>query len=176
MAAEALPSPEVLRQLLRYEPETGKLFWLPRTADNCPSPSWFNAKYAGKEALTASHNAGYLHGKISGRACLAHCVIWTIVTGFPATDDIDHEDMDKRNNRWGNLRIATRSQNGHNRGAPKNNTSGFKGVCWHKVARKWMSQITINRKRTILGMFNCKTAAAVAYIKASRSILGDFGR
>jgi len=33
MAAKALPSPEVLRQLLRYEPDTGKLFWRERCED-----------------------------------------------------------------------------------------------------------------------------------------------
>jgi len=69
MANHQLPSPDILRQLLSYDPETGKLMWLKRPADMFPSgriaASW-NARLAGKEAFTAT-TGGYFVGGIFGK-------------------------------------------------------------------------------------------------------------
>lgn len=43
-----------------------------------------------------------------------------------------------------------------NKGAQKNNTSGFKGVYWHKGQGRWAAEIKAGGKRFRLGYFDDK--------------------
>jgi hypothetical protein len=88
----------------------------------------------------------------------------------------DHRDCDGLNNRRENLRPASRAQNGCNRRAQKNNTSGVKGVSLHKPTGLWRARIGVGGKGRTIGYFKCSTAAAIAYAKASAAIHGEFGR
>jgi len=89
---------------------------------------------------------------------------------------IDHIDGDGLNNRRLNLRKATAAQNQHNQGINIVNTSGFKGVGFHKESGKWSAKIKINRKRLHLGYFATPEAAHAAYAEASARLHGEFGR
>ncbi len=88
----------------------------------------------------------------------------------------DHKDGDIFNNRKCNLRKCTSSQNNCNRKIPKNNTSGLKGVSWHKNKKKWEADITINNKTIFLGLYKDKIEAALAYNKAAIKYHGEFAR
>lgn len=88
---------------------------------------------------------------------------------------IDHvHPEDTLDNRRSNLRYATASQNGANRGTPANNSSGFKGVCFSKQRQKWRAYITLNRKQINLGFFQDKNMAAKAYDVAALKAFGEF--
>ncbi len=76
---------------------------------------------------------------------------------------IDHKDGDGLNNVRSNLRVATHSQNLQNRGRPKGNTSGYKGVSWNKITESWEAYITVRRHRIRLGYYNVPEDAAHAY-------------
>jgi hypothetical protein len=181
---KATPTPEVLHQLLRYDPETGRLFWRAR------GPEWFsdghrtatgnaanwNSRFAEREAFTARHRCGYRMGTLGYRSFLAHRVIWAMQTGEWPVNCVDHVDCDASNNEWRNLRLATKAENSHNRGAQANNTSGMKGVSWSKRDSKWDARIMLNGKQRCLGLFTEKADAAVAYAKASAELHGEFGR
>lgn len=183
MAKRQLPSPEDVRQLLTYEPETGKLFWKPRGSE------WFegakmpaevlakrwNPRYAGKEALTASSH-GYMAGTVLGRCEFAHRVVWAIANGKWPDDQIDHVDGDRSNNRLCNLREATRSQNQMNRPTQSNNTSGVKGVSFHKPSNRWRAHVKVNGKQMCMGVFRDKESAKNAYIEGIKRLHGDFAR
>ena len=86
----------------------------------------------------------------------------------------DHINQDKLDNRRSNLRECTPAQNNMNRGVQKNNTSGFKGVSWHKTNKKWYARIRIDRRRKHLGCFVSKEAAAVTYNNAALIYHGEF--
>jgi hypothetical protein len=96
----------------------------------------------------------------------------------PAPDGmrIDHRDGNGLNNRRSNLRYATDSQNSSNRRFAQKSTSGVKGVTWHKASAAWQSQIKVRGKGIYLGLFRCRTAAHLAYAKASQALHGQFGR
>lgn len=68
---------------------------------------------------------------------------------------VDHRDNDTFNNRKSNLRISTDSDNSKNRKSKnKNNTSGYRNVSWSKSENKWLVQLQINKKNTVLGKFD----------------------
>jgi len=92
--------------------------------------------------------------------------------GLDLSNEIDHINGDKLDNRRENLRSATRSQNMMNSGKPKNNTSGHKGVSWHR--NKWEARIIINGKKKHLGCFEDKEEAAKAYKEAAEKYFGEF--
>jgi AP2 domain/HNH endonuclease len=77
--------------------------------------------------------------------------------------EIDHVNRDKCDSRRQNLREATASQNQRNKGLNTHNTSGLKGVSWHKRSKKWVSGIMVNGRHEYLGRFTCKFEAAKAY-------------
>lgn len=168
-------SPPQLRELLRYEPETGKLFWLPRTPESFGSPFYtarrcaaWNAIYAGEEALNRNHNQGYRAGAILNRTYLAHRVVWAFVHGQWPEDEIDHLDGCRSNNRIGNLRTVSRCDNMRNRQLSTKNTSGVMGVYWAPHAKKWRAEIKTDEARIHLGYFNDKALAVAARKAAER--------
>jgi hypothetical protein len=170
MAAKQLPSQEVLRQLLRYEPETGKLFWKERGPElfgetsgrsAAHSAKIWNMRFAGREAFTADCGGGYKGGRIFEAGYLAHRVIFKLMAGIDP-DDIDHNDGNRSNNRWANLSDVDRSKNQRNKAMSNRNTSGIVGVRWHKAYGKWVARIGCDVGREIhLGYFaNLSDAAA----------------
>jgi hypothetical protein len=93
--------------------------------------------------------------------------------------ETDHIDGDKLNNTPANLRICTPSQNSANRPAPRNNTSGYKGV-WYDASRpgvkKWRATIERDRRQYHLGLHATSEEAARAYDAAARELFGPFAR
>lgn len=86
------------------------------------------------------------------------------------TDHINHKGLD---NRISNLRICTRSENQHNR-RPHGKTSQYKGVCWHALANKWVSRISVNKKHMYLGLFNAELEAAEVYKIAAKKYHNNY--
>lgn len=179
MGERILPTPEQLRELLRYEPDTGKLFWKPRRRDIFATQRAFglwNTRFAEREAFTASKNGGYKHGKLFGVLFLAHRVIWAMQSGCWPKEQIDHIDTDGENNRWSNLREANANQNMHNQASRRTNSSGYKGVHWDERDKKYRAQIMVGREKKFLGYHESADAAHAAYSEAAKKYHGEFAR
>ena len=171
------PSPGMLYKLLRYDPNTGKIFWLKRDVDlfsdgnlhsaetNCRR---WNTRFAGKEAFTSINGDGYYQGSIFCRTYSAHRVIWAMETGAWPVDQIDHKDHVRTHNRMANLRKATSQTNNKNQSMRTDNTSGHTGISWHKTKGKWLAYIKMNSQQIHLGYFHSKNEAI-----AVRSIAND---
>jgi len=89
---------------------------------------------------------------------------------------LDHIDLNGLNNTRNNLRWATYSQNLHNRGVYKNNTSGYKGVSWFKRDQKWRADIAVDGKNIFLGYYADILDAVAAYDEAAIRYMGEFAR
>jgi hypothetical protein len=120
----------------------------------------------------AARNAPISRGKQIQTRVMMHR---EILGAEPGTR-IDHIDGDGLNNTRKNLRFCTHQQNLCNRPAQINNTSGYKGVYWHKRASKWVAQISENGKRKYLGRFANAEDAAHAYDAAAKELYGEFAR
>ena len=97
-----------------------------------------------------------------------------VVNNTPDGMDTDHINQNKLDNRKENLRSCTMSQNLSNRTKQKNNTSGYKGVTWHKLGGKWQAQIRIKSKFKYLGYFSNIHDAVQAYNIAAQDKFGEF--
>jgi hypothetical protein len=96
------------------------------------------------------------------------------VLRVPSAVLIDHKDRNGLNNTKANLRVATASQNLHNRPGHKNSTSKFKGVSWSNERNRWCAQIMVNGRTYRLGKFISEVAAAKAYDAAAKALIGEF--
>lgn len=97
----------------------------------------------------------------------------SFLTGWPL---VDHINLDGLDNRRANLRQASHAENMWNRRRLSNNTSGFKGVRWHKVHGKWEARIRTDGRRRHLGSWSTAEEAAHAYDAAARELHGEFAR
>ena len=107
-------------------------------------------------------------------------LIWLYMTGVypPRNLDIDHINGVRDDNRWENLRLATRRQNLQNKRLGTKNVSGFKGVS--RVLRKksdvWEARIVTGGKQIRLGKFGSPALAHAAYVEAAKKHFGQFAR
>lgn len=121
---------------------------------------------------------GYIKIIADQRQYRAHRLAWLFMTGaFPEKGmDIDHIDGDRANNRWSNLRLASRSQNNMNTRHVRSHTSDHRGVSWRKGRGKWHARIHVNKKVVILGDFDRIEDAVAARQQAERKYYADFIR
>lgn len=86
---------EILKELLKYDHDTGKLYWAVRPRKYFNSDlhykSW-NARFSGKEVCLYKDRLGYLKLKIFKNQYSAHRLIWLFVHGEHASS-IDHINM-----------------------------------------------------------------------------------
>lgn len=158
---------ERLRELLDYDPATGIFRW---------RSSRGRGVRAGDIAGTPQ-NHGYWQLCIDAKIYMAHRIAWFYVHGEWPEIEIDHWDLDKRNNRLDNLRNSTKSQNQANMGPKrKNNITGMKGVSFDTGRKRWIVGITHENKKIFIGRFDSKTEATAAYAKAAHELFGEFAR
>ena len=91
-----------------------------------------------------------------------------LINNTPINMMTDHINRVPLDNRRCNLRTASRSLNGINRGKPKHNISGYKGVYWDTWSEKWRAEIGLNGKNFRLGRFIDIKDAVKARLKAEK--------
>jgi hypothetical protein len=156
---------ELMRKMFFYPPPTGELYWLKDRS---------NKIKALDEA--GSSNGRYRVVFCNGKIYSAHRIIYSMRHNVELSPDIqiDHINGDRSDNRISNLRMATNAQNQCNTKISSRNKSGYRGVFWVKVRKKWLAKIGLNKKKIHLGYFNNKEEAALAYNKKALELFGEF--
>jgi hypothetical protein len=160
-----------LRALLHYDPHTGVFRW------RIPHGRWGRipaGTIAGTVYRPKVGKSDYLAVRLDDRTYGLHRLAWLYMTGNWPTM-IDHADMDGTNNRWSNLREATKGENMQNRRPQTNSVSRRKGVR-QLPSGSWQAYVCINRRSKHLGVFNTAEEASAAYLMASRKRYGQFAR
>jgi len=127
---------------------------------------------AGKWSAAVRGNTAYARRNVrhpDGRQSTVF--LHAFLTGYAVTDHIDGDGL---NNTRANLREATNAENSRNARLSRSNSSGFKGVAWHKRAQKWQAKIRVDRRWLWLGQYTTREAAAAAYDDAARELHGEF--
>jgi hypothetical protein len=107
----------------------------------------------------AKQKRGYLH---------------RVLMNCPANMQVDHIDGNGLNNTRSNLRLASPSQNMHNKGPGNHNTSGHKGVYWSKDRKRWFAKIVVLGREFKRGYFHNAQDAAVAYASLAAKHVPEF--
>lgn len=119
-------------------------------------------------------NNGYVSIVVCGQRFLAHRLAWLWMTGDWPKGEIDHINGNRSDNRFCNLREATRSQQGANGGKRITNSSGVVGVHFDRSRAKFASRIGVNNKTINLGRFATLREAAAARETAEKKFFGRF--
>lgn len=133
--------------------------------------SWF----VNKANLSRSGKV-YFIGSFEGRKRVKrqlHRLIMGVGKGDLAIDHISGDTLD---NQRSNLRVCTTSENSRNAKRRRDNSSGYKGVNFHKFSGHWRATIQVDKKQIHLGLFNSAEEAYKAYCEASKKYHGEFGR
>lgn len=154
-----------VRERLNYDPQTGVFSWRvkPRSAKHGEAPGGYDRH-------------GYLMISIGYRKYFAHRLAWLYVTGEWPREEIDHINGRTGDNRFDNLREATRRQDLMNTRPHKGNRSGIKGVSWYPQTSRWHARIQFKGKQRSLGYYHSRDDAAAAYAEAAKMTFGEFAK
>lgn len=147
-----------LKKQLRYFPKTGIFKWKINK----------NGVKKGTCAGCLDKSVGYIVIGINYKLYFAHRLAFLYMKGKFPKYLIDHEDQNKTNNKWNNLRKGNHVTNSINSKIRKTNKSGITGVHWCVKNKKWVAQITHKRKAYNLGIFSSKTKAVQSRYKAEQ--------
>lgn len=99
-----------------------------------------------------------------------------VIAGAPKGKIVDHINGDTTYNVCWNLRIGTQRENTANAGMWRHNTSGVRGVAWHKQQKCWRAYINVNGHQKSLGLFKTVGEAGVARKAAAKELWGEFAK
>lgn len=150
-------SADQTRELFNYDPLSGKLTW--RATGEDAGSLWRGCR---------------VRVYFEGKKYQAHNLIWVWMKGALPVGEVDHKNRIGSDNRWDNLREATRGQNQANTGLYRNNKARVRGVHFVKSLRRWRAMVCSGGKNRHLGYFSDKEQAQQAWISAASQAHGEF--
>jgi hypothetical protein len=154
---------ERLKQLLRYEPETGLFIWIGSRSN----------RVANGTVVTCTNTAGYIVVRLDGKLYRAARLAFLYMTGSWPKDEADHKNGITADDRWDNLRDATSQQNKQNRTVRYDNQLLSKGI--HQLpSGNFNAHIKHNYQSINLGTFKTLEEAVNARKTAEAKYHGEF--
>lgn len=161
MNARPLPSLEYLNECFELSEESASgLIWKVRPRNHFPTSTGYNiaktrfaSTHAGTIKLDKRTGKHYVSVAILNHKYWAQRIVYSIYYNkvLDSNIEIDHIDNNGLNNLPHNLREATPSENQHNAKLRSSNSSGVKGISWHKIVGMWQGRVMLQRKSHHLG-------------------------
>lgn len=149
-----------LKEVLRYEPDTGRFYWLVNGAQR---------KRPGDEAGSPSKD-GRIRIRIDNELFYRYRLAWLYMTSKWPTQKVDHINGNPADDRWQNLRDVSQRVNIQNRlCAARTNKSGLLGVSATPHGT-YTASIRADGKRYRLGTFPTAEQAHSEYMRAKRDL------
>lgn len=155
-----------LREVLNYDPLSGEFYWRITLSSR---------RLAGALAGSVNKHHGYIEIGIDGVVYRAHRLAYFYMTKEWPEECVDHIDLIRSNNKWTNIRKATRSQNQKNTRVRGDSKSGLKGA-FLRSSGTYSSKIKVGGKVFCLGTFNTPEEAHAAYCEAAHKYNGEIAR
>jgi hypothetical protein len=107
---------------------------------------------------------GFFQNAKRGKTRPAHRIAYELHFGITVAAElqVDHRCRNRRCVNVNHLQLVSNKENQENRGLSKNNTSGYRGVSWHRRNQKWQASICHNGQTHYLGYFDTVESAAHA--------------
>ena len=159
-------TPEIindLRSVLAYNPDTGLITYTQ------------NVGFKIKKGHVCNYvtRDGYISiGRLfNGRKMKhqAHRVAWALHTNEAPPACLDHVNRDRLDNRWCNLRPATRAQNILNGKTRRDNSSGMRGVTYMKNCKRWCGRVQLHG--VVQRAYFVTQNEAIAWVRSKRAEL-----
>lgn len=150
---------ERLKELLKYDSETGVFIWVNDTGST-------GRIKAGSVAGSKHKTRMYIVIGLDGARYQAHRLAWLYMTGDNPAGEIDHINHIRHDNRFENLRSVTKADNCKNKVMLNSNSSGVTGVSFDKKTGKWESHISVRNKKIYLGRHSDKSLAIKSRLEA----------
>jgi len=148
-AKQAFLNQELLKELVDYNPDTGVFAWKKiRRGVSC-----------NKKVGTVKPN-GYIVVLINRKLYRLHRLAWLYMTGKWPDNEIDHINGNRADNRFCNIRQATKAENNWNKKVRKDSTTGIKNVLYYPNYQTYYVKITANNVSHSFGPFKTKDEAA----------------
>jgi hypothetical protein len=138
----------------------------------CPEyPTGLSVKYQFNSRCKPGQQAGAYDVKskrsiiqVNGKNYKCSRVVYYLATEIdPGLYEVDHIDQDSSNNSIENLRLSTRSQNAANMKLKASNTTGYKGVSWHKARGLFRCTVGLGGTSKQLANHICPARLAYSY-------------
>lgn len=163
--AKKLPDVNYLREILHYDPDTGDLRWKMKISRKV---------VVGAIAGTLNKKQNRWQIQIGGVIYKTARIVYYMHTGIEPLGEIDHKNNNPSDNRFDNLRDSTHSQNNMNKKVQSNNTSGFKGVSYHKTRGEFIAYAKLNGKTHYAGWHKTAESAGKAARELREKLHGGF--
>ncbi len=160
--------PHLIAEIFDYNPITGWVTW-----KKSPHPLFPVGARAGS---IDTNKLGYNNRRIcydKKRYNETH-IIWAIMMGKWPTLEIDHINTNSLDNRWENLREATKSQQKMNSNKRRDNKIGFKCITYSKRLNKYRWAVKANNKHLIGKYFSTPEEAYSDYCAQLPKLHGEF--
>lgn len=150
------PIPEEVLDYYRYDHETGHLYYTKKLSKR----TVVGTRAGADKTVTSSSRVSkednpytYRVVRFKGVDYCEHRVIWFMVHGEQADEQIDHRNNDATDNRIENLRLMSQAGNMQNTSLRTDNVSGQKGVAL-RSNNTWRAYINFGGKRINLGTYD----------------------
>ena len=164
----------LIRELFSYNDQNGEVSYKSRYFGPNPSPrqKQWNTRFTGK--ICGYLSQGYIRCSAFGKVeFYAHQIAFALMSNF-IPEEVDHINLCRSDNKWSNLRAATRQENACNCRKRKTNKSGLKGVSWSKSNSRWRMDFE-NKGVRYCGYYNSAVEAYEAYCLMSKIHHKEFG-
>ena len=147
---------ERMNEVVRYFPKTGKFLYKITSVWHIPRGN------------------SYRKISIDRHSYEAQILAWFYMTGGWPDGTVDHKNQDPMDNRWNNLRLATKQTNAINSKIRSDNVTGYRGIIWDKARNKWRVYISVMGKQLNLGRYDKLEHAIMARKEKEIELFGEF--
>lgn len=143
---------ELFKEFVRYEPQTGKLFWVKSPKRGIEKDSEVGSK----------NKRGYIETALNGNRITAHRLAWLLYYKSMPEKNIDHINGIIDDNRIENLRDISQRENCNNQ--IKHRKGHLQGSHLNKVKKRYSARMRCKGKKLHLGSFASEEEAHIMYL------------